>query len=43
MDFSKVDLPQLKAVVCRLIDELMRETGSETFQLPEDDFYFNPT
>jgi hypothetical protein len=40
VDPTKVDLQQLKAVICRLIDELARRTGSESFQLPEHDFYW---
>jgi hypothetical protein len=40
MDPTKIDLQQLKAVICRLIDELARQTGSESFQLPENDFYW---
>lgn len=40
MDSTKVDLQRLKAVICRLIDELASQTGSESFQLPETDFYW---
>jgi hypothetical protein len=40
MDSTKVDLQRLKAVVCRLIDEVVKQTGSTIFQLPEADFYW---
>lgn len=37
---TTVDLDNLKAVVCRLIDELAFQVGSIEFPLPEDDFYW---
>ena len=40
MDPTKVDLQRLKAAICRLIDELASHSGSESFQLPEADFYW---
>jgi len=40
MDFSRVDLLRLKAVTCRLIDELVRQTGNTSFQLPDADCYW---
>ena len=35
-----VDLDNLKAVVCRLLDELAFQIKSSKFPLPEDDFYW---
>lgn len=40
MDYTNIDLHRLKAVACRLIDELATEIGSSSFRLPENDFYW---
>jgi hypothetical protein len=37
---TTVDLENLKAVTCRLIDELAFQFGSSEFPLPENDFYW---
>jgi hypothetical protein len=37
---ATVDLERLKAVVCRLVDELALQIGGNEFKLPEDDFYW---
>ncbi|HEY0144751.1 MAG TPA: hypothetical protein VGB93_01070 [Methylovirgula sp.] len=39
-DYRKIELQRLKAVVCRLMHELARQTGSDTFPLPDEDFYW---
>jgi hypothetical protein len=37
---ASVDLEKLKAVVCRLIDEIAFQAGGIEFELPEDDLYW---